>query len=397
MNFFKNNLDKTLEKLVKSFLSKIKYGNLEVVFPSGERKTYLGIEDGLTASIHIHNYNFLSYIFKRGSVGYAEAYMKGFYSTNNLTNLLMLSHKNEKFFLDNINSNIFYLTLSKIKHFLKNNSKSQSKKNIKYHYDLGNKFYEKWLDQSMTYSSAIFDQKNTNLFDAQFNKYKKIADTLSLNENSKTLEIGCGWGGFSSYVAKNYNCKVDAITISKEQYDYTASKIQREGLGEKVAVQFKDYREIDTKYSNIASIEMFEAVGKKYWSNYFDVIEKSLSENGKAALQIITINEKRASDYQTKPDFIQQYIFPGGMLPTKQQLETSAKEVGLKCMELLSFGKSYAKTLNIWNSQFQDSWKDVSKIGFDYKFKRMWEFYFSYCETGFLSSSTDVSHFLIKK
>ncbi len=397
MNFFKNNLDKTLEKLVKSFLSKIKYGNLEVVFPSGERKTYLGIEDGLTASIHIHNYNFLSYIFKRGSVGYAEAYMKGFYSTNNLTNLLMLSHKNEKFFLDNINSNIFYLTLSKIKHFLKNNSKSQSKKNIKYHYDLGNKFYEKWLDQSMTYSSAIFDQKNTNLFDAQFNKYKKIADTLSLNENSKTLEIGCGWGGFSSYVAKNYNCKVDAITISKEQYDYTASKIQREGLGEKVAVQFKDYREIDTKYSNIASIEMFEAVGKKYWLNYFDVIEKSLSENGKAALQIITINEKRASEYQTKPDFIQQYIFPGGMLPTKQQLETSAKEVGLKCMELLSFGKSYAKTLNIWNSQFQDSWKDVSKIGFDYKFKRMWEFYFSYCETGFLSSSTDVSHFLIKK
>ncbi len=397
MNFFKNNLDKTLEKLVKNFLSKIKYGNLEVVFPSGEMKIYSGINNGLKASIHIHNYNFLSYIFKRGSVGYAEAYMNGLYSTTNLTNLLMLSHKNENFFLDNINSNLFYLTLSKIKHFLNDNSKSQSKKNIKYHYDLGNKFYEKWLDKSMTYSSAIFDQQNTNLSDAQINKYKKIAESLSLNENSKTLEIGCGWGGFSSYVAKNYKCKIDAITISKEQFNYTSNKIQKEGLGEKVDVQFKDYREINTKYSNIASIEMFEAVGKKYWNSYFDIIKNSLSENGKAALQIITINELRAKEYQTRPDFIQQYIFPGGMLPTKKQLEESAKDVGLKCLELLSFGKSYAKTLNIWNSQFQNSWNDVAEYGFDNKFKRMWEYYFAYCETGFLSSSTDVSQFLVKK
>ena len=309
----------------------------------------------------------------------------------------MLSHKNENFFLDNINSNLFYLTLSKIKHFLNDNSKSQSKKNIKYHYDLGNKFYEKWLDKSMTYSSAIFDQQNTNLSDAQINKYKKIAESLSLNENSKTLEIGCGWGGFSSYVAKNYKCKIDAITISKEQFNYTSNKIQKEGLGEKVDVQFKDYREINTKYSNIASIEMFEAVGKKYWNSYFDIIKNSLSENGKAALQIITINELRAKDYQTRPDFIQQYIFPGGMLPTKKQLEESAKDVGLKCLELLSFGKSYAKTLNIWNSQFQESWNDVAEYGFDNKFKRMWEYYFAYCETGFLSSSTDVSQFLVKK
>ena len=163
---------------------------------------------------------------------------------------------------------------------MKNNSKSQSKKNIKYHYDLGNKFYEKWLDQSMTYSSAIFDKQNTNLSDAQLNKYKKIAESLSLNENSKTLEIGCGWGGFSSFIAKNYKCKVDAITISKEQYDFTASKIQNEGLGEQVEVQFKDYRDINNKYTNIASIEMFEAVSKRYWQNYlknqkFFVLQRS--------------------------------------------------------------------------------------------------------------------------
>ena len=244
MNFFINNFDKTLEKLLINFLSKIKYGNLKVEFPSKKIEMFSGIDDGTNATIKIHNYNFLSYILKRGSVGYAEAYMKGYYSTPNLTNLLMLSHKNEKYFLENINSNLIYLTLSKIKHFLKDNSKFQSKKNIKYHYDLGNKFYEKWLDQSMTYSSAIFDQQNTNLSDAQLNKYKKIAETLSLNENSKTLEIGCGWGGFSSYIAKKYNCKVDAITISREQYDYTSNKIQKEGLSEKVFVQFKDYRVI---------------------------------------------------------------------------------------------------------------------------------------------------------
>ncbi len=397
MSFFKKNIDKTLERLLKNFLSKIKYGKLEVEFPSGEKTSFSGICHGLNASIQIHNYNFLSYIFKKGSVGFAEAYMKGFYSTKNLTNLLMLSHKNEKYFLNNINSNIFYSSLSKLKHLLKDNSKFQSKKNIKYHYDLGNKFYEKWLDKTMTYSSAIFDTNNTNLPDAQLNKYKKIADSLSLNENSITLEIGCGWGGFSSFIAKNYKCNVDAITISKEQYDYTANKIQKEGLGEKVVVQFKDYREIRKKYSNIASIEMFEAVGKKYWNTYFETIQNSLLDNGKAALQIITINEMRAKDYQNRPDFIQQYIFPGGMLPTKKQLEVTSRDVGLKCLEILSFGHSYAKTLNIWNSQFQNSWNDVARIGFDNQFKRMWEYYFSYCETGFLSSSTDVSHFLIKK
>tara|TARA_Y200000002_G_scaffold364426_1_gene353428 strand:- start:918 stop:2111 length:1194 start_codon:yes stop_codon:yes gene_type:complete len=397
MNFFKNNIDKSLEKILNSFLSKIHFGKLEVQFPSGQKKLFIGVEDGYFATLKIYNYKFLSLIFKKGSIGFAEAYIKGFYSTNNLTNLLMLSHKNENYFLDDKKTNLFFSIYNKIRHILNENTKSQSKKNIKHHYDLGNKFYEKWLDQSMTYSSALFDQNNTSLSDAQLNKYKKIADTLSLNENSKTLEIGCGWGGFSSFIAKNYKCKVDAITISKEQFEFTSNKIQSEGLSEKVSVQFKDYRDVNTKYSNIASIEMFEAVGKKYWNNYFNILNNALSNNGKAAIQVITIDEKRSLEYQRTPDFIQQYIFPGGMLPTKNQLEQNAKNVGMKFIELLSFGKSYAKTLNLWNEQFQQSWEDVSKFGFDHRFKRMWEFYLSYCETGFLSKSTDVSHFLVKK
>ena len=397
MNYFKNNLDKTLEKLLKGFLSKIKYGNLSVKFPTGQKEIYYGEEKGISANIEIHNYNFLSLIFKKGSIGYAEAYMNGYFSTTDLTNLLLLSHKNENYFLESINTSFFFSSFSKLKHLLNNNSKAQSKKNIKYHYDLGNNFYEKWLDKSMTYSSAIFDNKNTDLSDAQLNKYQKIAETLSLDSKSKTLEIGCGWGGFSTFVAKNYNCSVDAITISKEQYEYASKKIQSEGLSEKVSVIFKDYRDIKKKYSNIVSIEMFEAVGKKYWQNYFDTIRKSLSDSGKAALQVITIDENKAKDYQNTPDFIQQYIFPGGMLPTKKQFEISAKKVGLKCIENLSFGTSYAKTLKIWNNQFQKSWSDLSKFGFDIKFKRMWEFYLSYCETGFSNNSTDVSHYLIQK
>jgi len=280
---------------------------------------------------------------------------------------------------------------------MKKNTKFRSKKNISHHYDLGNNFYNKWLDRSMTYSSAYFEKENQDLFDAQLNKYKKISEALNLNENSKVLEIGCGWGGFSSYAAKNFKSQIDAITISKAQYEYASKKIQKEGLSEKVSIKFKDYRDIEKKYSNIASIEMFEAVGKRYWESYFNIVKNSLTSSGKAALQIITIDEKRSFNYQNHPDFIQQYIFPGGMLPTKNELNIITEKVGLDFQEIKSFGLSYAKTLNLWNNEFQNSWQDLVKLGFNDRFKRMWEFYLSYCETGFISRSTDVSHFLINK
>ena len=378
-------------------MSKIKYGELSVKFPSGNTKIFNGINSNHKAKLVINNYKFITKILKRKSVGFAESYMDGDFSSPNLTNLLLLAFKNENHFLENLKSNIFFNLYSKFKHFLNENSKSQSKKNIEFHYDLGNKFYTKWLDRSMTYSSAYFDKENENLFDAQLNKYNKIAEALSLNENSEVLEIGCGWGGFSEYAAKNFKSKIEAITISKAQFEYASNKIQKEGLGEKVSIKFKDYRDIEKQYSNIASIEMFEAVGKKYWEKYFDVVKNSLFNSGKAALQIITIDEKRSLNYQNQPDFIQQYIFPGGMLPTKKELAEINKKVGLNFKEIKSFGLSYAKTLNLWNHQFQNSWQDLVKLGFNQRFKRMWEFYLAYCETGFISESTDVSHFLIKK
>ena len=392
-----NKFKPPFEIVSQKFLSKIKYGELAVTFPSGSMQSFTGINSAHKADLTINNYKFISKILKRKSVGFAESYMDGDFSSSNLTNLLLLAFRNENHFLVNLKSNIFFNIYSKFKHFLNENTKSQSKKNIQYHYDLGNNFYTKWLDRSMTYSSAYFEKENQNLFDAQLNKYHKIAESLNLNENSKVLEIGCGWGGFSSYAAKNFKSKIDAITISKEQYEYASNKIQKEGLGEKVSIKFKDYRDIDTQYSNIASIEMFEAVGKKYWEKYFDIVSNSLINSGKAALQIITIDEKRSLNYQNQPDFIQQYIFPGGMLPTKKELLEINNKVGLEFKEIKSFGLSYAKTLNLWNTQFQSSWNDLVKLGFNNRFKRMWEFYLAYCETGFISQSTDVSHFLITK
>ena len=390
-------LQQSFEVISQKFFSKIKYGELIVKFPSGSIKSFKGITCEHKADLVINNYKFISKILKRKAVGFAESYMDGDFDTTNLTNLLLLSFKNENFFLENLKSNILFNIYSKFKHFLNENTKAQSKKNIQYHYDLGNNFYTKWLDRSMTYSSAYFEKENQNLFDAQLNKYHKIGEALNLNENSKVLEIGCGWGGFSTYIAKKFKSKVDAITISKAQFEYASSKIQKEGLNEKVSIKFKDYREIDNQYENIASIEMFEAVGKKYWEKYFDVVSKSLLKSGKAALQIITIDEKRSLNYNSQPDFIQQYIFPGGMLPTKKELSQINQRVGLDFKEIKSFGLSYAKTLHLWNNQFQNSWNDLVELGFNERFKRMWEFYLSYCETGFRSRSTDVSHFLISK
>ena len=397
MNYVNDKFQQSFQIIAEKFLSKIRYGELIVTFPSGVTKSFKGISGNDTADLKLNNYKFISKILKRKSIGFAESYMDGDFSSSDLTKLLIISFKNEKDFLHNLKSNIFFNIYSKFKHFLNENTKKQSKKNIEYHYDLGNSFYDKWLDQSMTYSSAYFEKDNQNLFDAQISKYQQIAKSLNLNENSIVLEIGCGWGGFSSYIAKNFKSKIDAITISKEQFEYASNRIQQEGLGEKVSIKYSDYRDIENKYSNIASIEMFEAVGKKYWEKYFSILKKSLVNSGKAALQIITIDDQRAIDYQHQPDFIQQYIFPGGMLPTKKELEEINYKVGLEFKEINSFGLSYAKTLNLWNKQFQNSWEDLAQLGFNKRFKRMWEFYLSYCETGFISKSTDVSHFLINK
>ncbi len=390
------NFNKSLKKISNNFFNKTANGSIKVIYPDNEEIYFKGNDDGYSADIRLLNYKVFFKIIKKGPVGFAESYMDGDFTSTNLSNLLLFSYDNEKYFVKNKKIGGIMSQYIRFKHFLNENTKTKSKKNIRFHYDLGNDFYKLWLDPSMTYSSAIFSDSKKDLHQAQINKFYQIAKPLELNENSILLEIGCGWGGFSSYIAKEFGAKVKAITISKEQYEFASEKIYKEGLNHKVSIEMKDYRDINEKYSNIASIEMFEAVGKKYWEMFLNIVKNSLSQNGLASMQIITIKDEKAEKYQKNPDFIQQYIFPGGVLPSKKQLINLSKTVGISLSEVQSFQSSYAKTLNIWNDKFQNVWPNISEQGFPLRFKKMWEYYLSYCEAGFTSGATDVSQFIIK-
>tara|TARA_Y100000590_G_scaffold194337_1_gene220816 strand:- start:89 stop:1282 length:1194 start_codon:yes stop_codon:yes gene_type:complete len=396
MYSFNNFLNLSIEKFAINFFNKTKYGNLFVEFPSKNILNFKGTNDGVDAEIKLNNFLLIKKIATKGALGFAESYMDGDFTTKNLKDLLIFAERNKSIFLSFTKEKVFYKIFARIKNYFNQNTISKARKNIEYHYDLGNKFYELWLDETMTYSSGYFKESNDDLLTSQINKFKKIIEPMEINEKSSILEIGCGWGGFSTFVAKNFNAKIDAITISKEQYEYTSRKIMEEGLNEKINLRLEDYRNINNNYDNIVSIEMFEAVGKKYWPIYFKKIKENLKINGKAVFQIITINEHKKDLYQKNPDFIQEYIFPGGVLPSKRQLHDMTSALGLQFYELSSFGNSYANTLNLWNKQFQQKWSQISRQGYTKRFKRMWEYYFSYCEAGFLTKSTDVSQFLLK-
>jgi cyclopropane-fatty-acyl-phospholipid synthase len=328
-----------------------------------------------------------------GSSALGEAHMKkDFYSTN-LTNLIELTARNIKLIYSFSGS----LRIQKIKNFFKNifasNTKSKSLKYISKHYDLGNSFFSQWLDKSLTYSSAVYQNPNDSLEQAQENKYQKLIDLLEVKDGDKVLEIGCGWGGFSEYFAKNYNVTIDCITISKKQFEFTKNRINDAGLNNKVNVKFLDYRDLKEKYDRIASIEMIEAVGEKYLNKYFETIKRSLNENGSAAIQGITIRDDLFERYRSSEDFIQKYIFPGGFLPSLSFMKSLIKKNNLGLLKVNSYSDDYAKTLAIWRENFLKVWSNIAPLGFDETFKRMWEFYLSYCEAGFKSKNIDLIQF----
>jgi cyclopropane-fatty-acyl-phospholipid synthase len=283
-----------------------------------------------------------------------------------------------------------------LKNKLIKNTKERSKENIAKHYDLGNEFFSLWLDRSLTYSSAIFDQQGQKLEEAQQNKYEKLTNLLSPKNGSKLLEIGCGWGGFAEYLGKKHDVKLDCITISKKQYEFAKERIHKSGLNHKVNIEMIDYRDVKKKYDSIASIEMIEAVGKDYLHNYFESIKKNLAANGKAGIQTITIDDKYFDRYKTKQDFIQKYIFPGGFLPSKITLYNYANKNGLEINSYNSYGLHYSNTLILWRDEFLKKWDLISKQGFDLTFKRMWDFYLSYCEAGFKSKNIDLIQFSLQ-
>ena len=371
----------------------ITQGNLKLINYDGKVFHFGDLESKLSSDIKVNNPHFYFNVVMGGSSALGEAHMKkDFYSTN-LTNLVELTARNIKL----VHSFSGSLRIQKIKNFFKNifasNTKSKSLKYISKHYDLGNSFFSQWLDKSLTYSSAVYQNSNDSLEQAQKNKYQKLIDLLEVKDGDKVLEIGCGWGGFSEYFAKNYNVTIDCITISKKQFEFTKNRISNAGLNNKVNVMFLDYRDLKEKYDRIASIEMIEAVGEKYLNKYFETIKRSLNENGSAAIQGITIRDDLFERYRSSEDFIQKYIFPGGFLPSLSFMKSLIKKNNLGLLKVNSYSDDYAKTLAIWRENFLKAWNNIAPLGFDETFKRMWEFYLSYCEAGFKSKNIDLIQF----
>ena len=389
------NLNNWSDKIVFSSLKLIKKGHLILTNYDDEKYLFGDPNQKLKVKIKINKPGLTYQIVKSGSTGLAEAYMRGDFETDDLTNLIELTAKNIKL-VYKFSGLLDFSIFNKIRNFLLKNNKSRSKKNISKHYDLGNEFFSLWLDPTLTYSSAIFDQKDNDLEKAQINKYKKLVELIKPKSGNKILEIGCGWGGFAEYVGKNHDVKLDCITISKKQFEYASNRIFKNGLNEKINIQFKDYRDVKQKYNSIASIEMIEAVGQNYLENYFKTIKTNLVSEGSAAIQAITIDDNLFDRYKTKEDFIQKYIFPGGFLPSKKKLYDLSQNNGLAINQYNSYGLHYSNTLKIWRDEFFKKWEEISKQGFDNKFKRMWHFYLSYCEAGFKSKNIDLIQFSLQ-
>ncbi len=388
-------LYKISDKFVFNILSNIKVGYLEItnyenkVFRLGDPK------DFLKAKLKIKKPNFSFNLIKGGSIGLAESYMRREFETDNLSNLIEITARNIKI-IYKFSGLLDFPIVNFLKNVFIKNTKNRSKKNIAKHYDLGNEFFSLWLDETLTYSSGIFNETIKDLSEAQNNKYQKMIDLIKPTNGDRVLEIGCGWGGFAEYLGKKYDVKLDCITISKKQFEYAKKRIFMCGLNEKVNIQIKDYRDLKNKYNSIASIEMIEAVGQNYLESYFKTIKNNLSSDGRAAIQAITIDDNLFDRYKTKQDFIQKYIFPGGFLPSKNSLNKYVSKNGLTIKSYDSYADHYASTLAIWKKEFNKKWDLIKMQGFDLTFKRMWEFYLSYCEAGFKSKNIDLIQFSIQ-
>ncbi len=387
---------KISEQFITNKLKLIMNGNLNLVNYDNTQKNFGDLQSNLKADIKVNNSKFYFNILKGGSAGLAECYVKDEFSTSDLTSLIELTAKNIELThrFSGILNNIFLKSI--IKKIFLSNTRSKSKEYISKHYDLGNEFFSIWLDKTLTYSSAIYNSPNEDLANAQVNKYNKLIEFIKPKSGDKILEIGCGWGGFAEHLAKNHDIKLDCITISRKQLEFAKKRIFNAGLNEKVEIKFLDYRDVKGKYDSIASIEMIEAVGEKYLDKYFSTIKENLKPNGISAIQAIIIKDELFDRYRKNEDFIQKYIFPGGFLPSLRSIKDYTKRSGLKLTGYNSYGIHYSNTLREWRKNFIKSWSDISKQGFDHSFKKIWDFYFSYCEAGFKSKNIDLIQFSLR-
>ena len=366
-----------------------KHGAVTIAFPNGVSRTFGNPATGEHAELRLKNFAVLPKTIRRGTVGFAQSYIDGDVEIDDLTGLFRYFLQNRDV-LDNDRSWFGRAAQDIAYHMSRANSKEGSKKNISEHYDLGNDFYAEWLDPSMTYSSAIFTSEEESLETAQHNKYRRVAEMAGIRPGESVLEIGCGWGGFAEVAAKDFGAQLYGITLSAEQLKFATARLQRQGLDTLAKLHFEDYRDTQGQYDHVASIEMIEAVGEEHWPSYFKTVHDRLKPVGTAAIQAITISERDFEDYRARPDFIQRFIFPGGMLLTKTAMKEQGDKAGLILENVENFRLSYARTLRLWADRFKERWSEITKLGYDEAFRRKWIYYLNYCEAGFLEGSIDV-------
>lgn len=374
-----------------SAISGLVFGSLKVTLPDGRKVQVHGKKPGPQAHLVMHNWRLPRRAFIGGTIGLAESYVDGDWSSPDVTSFLELFVVNVEAG-EKVAGGSGWVTnaIQRFRHWLNENTRSGSKRNISAHYDLGNKFYSQWLDPTMTYSSALYATGANDLESAQTAKYRALARDTGVTKDDHVLEIGCGWGGFAEFAAREIGCRVTGLTISKEQFDFATERMKKAGLSDRVEIKLQDYRDETGKYDRIASIEMFEAVGERYWPTYFSKLRSLLKSGGTAGIQVITINEAAYDTYRARPDFIQRYVFPGGMLPTPAILRSLGTAHGLNILRERIFPQDYARTLAEWRDRFWASWDKIKPLGFDERFKKLWEFYLYYCEAGFRAEYIDV-------
>ncbi|TNC71441.1 SAM-dependent methyltransferase [Rubellimicrobium roseum] len=382
---------------VFAIASRLARGRLDIVLPDGRRFRAEGRQAGYVAEIVVHNPDLFARTVREGHLGFSDAYLDGWWSTPDLMAFMDFVNDDADDLYDAFPGAFFVRAYERLRFWLQSNTKTQARRNISRHYDLGNDFYRLWLDETMTYSSAVFDGGQQSLEAAQRRKYERMVDGMGAQPGDHVLEIGCGWGGFAEYAARERGLRVTGLTISREQLAFAQDRMRRAGLEDKVTLKLQDYRDEAGQYDGVASIEMFEAVGEAYWPVYFATLKRCLKPGRSATLQIITISEHRWDLYRSSVDFIQKYIFPGGMLPSPSVLRAEVEKAGLRVRGSTEFGESYSRTLRLWHDSFNARWDEVARLGFDDRFRRMWNFYLASCAGAFHGGNCDVTQITLSR
>ncbi len=381
---------------IARYFGQVRHGRLNIELPTGERLTLQGDLPGEEAELSLHRWRGLWRLIFSGDIGFGTGYRDGDWSSLNLRSLFVWTVQNEQSLATVSGGSLAGRIMTVLRHRLRSNTRTNSRRNIADHYDLGNEFYSHWLDGGMNYSSGLYGLEAASLEQAQSNKNERISGLLDLSGGERVLEIGCGWGALAEHLISVHGCHVTGLTLSTRQRDYAIERLRCLNLGRNAEIRLQDYRDVQGQFDRIVSVEMFEAVGEAYWPRYFSQLNKCLSPDGVAVLQVITIEARKFNSYRRQPDFIQTHIFPGGMLPTDGIVREHVERAGLALERVETFGKSYAVTLAAWRRRFEESWGEIAALGFDERFKRLWNYYLVYCETGFESGSLDVAHYKIK-